>query len=266
MFRLLVPLLAILLAAPALASSDHPVICIDPGHGGSQNGAVGPEEQKEKDVALEVAKRLAEDLRAKLGAKVILTRETDVEVDLEERVRIANEAKADVFVSIHCNSMPTQRARRLANGMETYFLSAEASGEAAKDLAARENAEQRKKEQSGDALSFILDDLARTQAHRDASRLAYTVHQKMTGAVKAHDRGVHQAPFVVLMGAEMPAILVEIGYISHPRESKKLLEKGYQRKIAESLAVGIGDFLELIGKRSSGGEQPAQADVSTTQP
>lgn len=265
MFRLFVPLLTILLAAPALADGARPVICVDPGHGGSKNGAIGPANRKEKDVALEVSLRLAKELESKLGAKVVLTRDEDVEVDLEERVRIANQARADVFISIHCNSMPTARARRLAHGMETYFLSAEASGEAARDLAARENAEQVKREEKTDPLAFILDDLARTQAHQDASRLAYTVHQKMVGRAKANDRGVHQAPFVVLMGAEMPAILVEIGYISHPRESKKLVQAKYQQQVAESLAEGIGEFLEQIGKRS-GGDAPPQADLSTSAP
>ncbi|MFN7131712.1 MAG: N-acetylmuramoyl-L-alanine amidase [Myxococcales bacterium] len=260
------PFLVLLAAAPALADGGAPVICVDPGHGGKQEGAVGPGNRREKDVALQVGKLVAQELKSRLGARVVMTRERDEEVDLEERVRIANEAGADVFVSIHCNSMPTSRARRLAHGMETYFLSAEASGDAAKAVVARENAEQKKKEGPTDALSFILNDLARTQAHRDASRLAYAVHQKMTGQLDATDRGVHQAPFVVLMGAEMPAILVELGYISHEQESKLLTDKAYQQRLARALTDGIEEFLTLVGRRTGPETPPARAESATDAP
>ncbi|HEY6336900.1 MAG TPA: N-acetylmuramoyl-L-alanine amidase, partial [Candidatus Sulfotelmatobacter sp.] len=145
-----------------------------------------------------------------------------------------------VFVSIHANSMPTEAERRTAHGVETFFLSADASDAAAQATADRENDEGGAvPEEQGDEVTAILDDLTRSQAHADSSRLAYVVQHQLSSDLSVPDRGVKQAPFRVLMGARMPAILVEIGFISSPREGKLLLDSGYQDRVARSLAAAI---------------------------
>ena len=223
------------------------VVFLDAGHGGKQDGAVGARGQKEKDVALQVVQRLKGELE-KSGAKVLLTREADVDVDLWHRMTRANEAKADLFVSVHCNAMPYGRARAVTRGIETYFLSADATDEQAQRVVARENGEAKRLKRSVDPLASILDDLAQTEAHHDASAFAYAVHQQIVEDLGAADRGVQQAPFIVLMGAQMPAILVEVGFLSHPEESKLLSDKDYQARIAASLVRAIVSFGES-GKR-----------------
>jgi N-acetylmuramoyl-L-alanine amidase len=145
--------------------------------------------------------------------------------------------------------MPVGPSRWGTHGVETYFLSAEAGGEQAERVAARENAEARKQQGSGDALANILSDLAQTEAHHDASSLAYSVHQRLVKDLGAPDRGVHQAPFIVLMGAEMPAILVEVGFLTSPVEGPKLADKAYQARIADSLVDGIAAYLGEVANR-----------------
>ena len=226
-----------------------PVVWLDAGHGGKIDGAVGRQGEKEKDVALQIAKRLKEELEKKLGATVGLTRDGDQDIDLTDRMLQANDAHADVFVSVHCNAMPPGWTRSVTHGIETYFLSAEATGEQAARVVALENAEARQAKASGDPLANILSDLARTEAHHDAAALAYAVHQRMVKDLGAPDRGVHQAPFIVLEGAQMPAILVEVGFLTHPAESKLLSDKAYQGKIAASLTAAIAGFLEDLGRR-----------------
>ncbi len=141
--------------------------------------------------------------------------------------------------------MPTRKLREKTDGVETYFLSASASGEEAKKVAARENAEiaTQARGTSQDTLSFILADLQRSETHADSSRLAYAVHESLIGATGATDRGVQQAPFYVLMGLEAPAILVETGFISHPDEGPKLSDAEYQKTLASAIAAGVKQFL-----------------------
>lgn len=237
----------LLLAAllPTVAAAGAPVIVIDPGHGGSQEGALGPGGLLEKHLALTIAKKLKAQLEKEAGAKVVLTRDRDALVHLSERVTLANSKRPELFVSIHANSMPTAKQRRLNAGIETYFLSASASGEEAKKVAARENAEVggQPKGQAGDTLSFILADLQRTETHVDSSRLAYAVHERLIAETGAVDRGVQQAPFYVLMGLEAPAVLVEVGFVSHPEEGKQLADAGYQDKLAAAISAGVQKFL-----------------------
>ncbi|MGA9524197.1 MAG: N-acetylmuramoyl-L-alanine amidase [Myxococcaceae bacterium] len=242
-------LAALLLAAPAWAR--ELVVVIDPGHGGDQQGAEGPEGTLEKDVALQLAKKLREELKKELGARVLLTRERDTDLHLSERVAWANRRRPDLFISLHANSMPTHRLRQRVQGIETYFLSANASGADAASTADRENAEGPAVDRTsrGDTLAFILDDLQRAEAHVDSSRLAYAVHQKLIEHTRAEDRGVQQAPFYVLNGLDAPAILVEIGYISHPTEGPKLKTSAYQVKLVRALSEGVSDFVQQIGAR-----------------
>lgn len=237
-------LTALVLAAPVVASraeAREPVVCIDPGHGGEKDGALGPGQQREKAITLQIAARLRAELLRR-GFPVVMTRQADVPVELAARMRLANERQADLFVSVHCNSMPLGPGRARARGVETYFLSAEATGEQARRVAELENAEAGAAGEQGGDLAAILDDLARSEAHRDASTLASTVHQRLVSDLDAPDRGVHQAPFLVLNGARMPAILVEVGFLSNPAESRKLTEPRYQARIARSLAAAIAEF------------------------
>lgn len=233
--------LCLLVSLPALAKD--PVVVIDPGHGGNQGGAIGPGDYLEKTFALELSKKLKTALISKVGARVLLTRERDLHVQLEDRVAVANKVSPDLFISIHANSMPTQGTRAVTSGAETYFLSAEASGEDARKVAARENAEARQSSRGGDALAYILADLQRAQSHGASSKLAYAVHGRLVAASGQVDRGVQQAPFYVLMGVEAPAILVEVGFISHPDEGQKLREPEFQQKVADAIAGGVQAFL-----------------------
>jgi N-acetylmuramoyl-L-alanine amidase len=144
-------------------------IFIDPGHGGKVHGAIGVNGQQEKHIALQVALRLHQQIKKELHLSAHLTRNTDVFLELKDRIRIANQAGADLFISIHCNSSPNGPMQVRAKGIETYFLSMEATGKQAYLVAARENAEAPSYSTSDDALSLILTDLVQTQAHHESS-------------------------------------------------------------------------------------------------
>jgi N-acetylmuramoyl-L-alanine amidase len=218
----------------------HSVV-IDPGHGGESHGAAGPDGILEKDVVLDVARRVAEKLKG-AGLRVILTRDQDVSLALQERTRIANEANADLFVSIHANAAPS----RLARGMETYFLSLDASDEASGRVAEREN------EAFGsgvsaagpgaDPVSAILGDLTDTEKLSDSDEFARLTHARLAAIDPVPSRGVKQAPFVVLMGVRMPAALIEIGFITNPTEGRGLAAAERQGEIAEAIAAAVLDF------------------------
>jgi N-acetylmuramoyl-L-alanine amidase len=242
----------VFLALAALPAFAGPVIVVDPGHGGAQNGAVSPKGDWEKDAALQISNLLANELATQLNATVKMTRRGDEDVTLANRVDWANGQNPDLFISVHLNSMPTRKQRMVTEGIETYFLSASASGEQARKVAARENAEfADKKSKSSDTLSFILADLQRSEAHADSSRLAYAVHEELVGATAGQDRGVQQAPFYVLMGLKAPAILVEVGYISHPSEGAKLVDPAYQLQAAQAIARGVKAFLSQVSAREA---------------
>lgn len=240
--------LLLLVGLPALAG---PLVVLDPGHGGNQEGAASPTGLKEKTLALDLAMKVRSALEKTVQARVRMTREKDLLLQLNDRVKWANEQRPDLFVSIHANSMPTKKLRLKTEGIETYFLSAAASGEQARKVAARENAELPSvaKGPGGDTLSFILADLQRSETHSDSSRLAYLVHEKLIRATGATDRGVQQAPFYVLMGLQAPAVLIEIGFISHPDEGAKLADLEYQAKLAQAIADGVAAFLTQINAR-----------------
>lgn len=225
------------LAAPSL------LVVIDPGHGGDKDGAIGPNRMKEKDAALAIARELRAELESR-GHRAILTRDDDRSLGLRERIRLANELRAELFISVHLNSLPLGADRERVSGVETYFLSAEASDSRAAALAREENSddEEGSAEVAGGALDAILADLARTEAHAASSRLAFWLHTRLLHGVPAKDRGVRQAPFTVLHGAEMPAVLVEVGYISHPEEARRLADPDEQRRIASALADGVDAF------------------------
>jgi N-acetylmuramoyl-L-alanine amidase len=244
---------ACLLALPALAEQQPPlVVVLDPGHGGKwpHDGAHGGRGLHEKVIALQVARKTKESLEGQ-GATVILTRDTDEDIPLADRVRIANEAGADVFLSIHCNSMETLGDRKVTRGVETYFLSPDPTDAEAKMLAQLENGgpEAVPLPRSSDPVAGILNDLALGQARNDSAALAQIVQQRMVRGTRATSRGVRQAPFLVLSGTRMPSVLVEIGFISHPREGRMLGRDRYQRRVAQALADGVRDFADKVLSR-----------------
>ncbi|HUP46328.1 MAG TPA: N-acetylmuramoyl-L-alanine amidase [Thermoanaerobaculia bacterium] len=207
-------------------------IVIDPGHGGKEVGAVGPTGVMEKDVALHVARKLAGALQSRLGARVILTREDDSIVSLDQRTALANQYRADLFLSVHMNAAVVKDAR----GSETYFLSLEASDELARRAAETENAAGG----SGDGdLQLILWDLAHQEYLQESSRFAQAIQEEMNRATGVRNRGVKQAPFKVLLGATMPAALVEIGFITNPEEESKLQSSAFQDMMVEAIVRAV---------------------------
>jgi N-acetylmuramoyl-L-alanine amidase len=214
-------------------------VIIDAGHGGKDPGATGPSGLVEKDVVLDIAIRLRDLMRRELPWRVTLTRDTDVFIPLEERTAIANSAGADLFVSIHANAAE----RSEAHGIETYFLDL-ASDEQSMRVAARENATPLSKVND---LQHILRDLLMTSKRNESSLLAGSVQRAMVQAPPAgknsRDLGVKHAPFLVLMGAEMPAILIEAGFISHPVEERRLADPKHRAQVARAIFEGIKDYL-----------------------
>ena len=239
------PLAVLLALAAGAASASLPaepawVAVVDPGHGGEKDGALGPGGVREKDLTLQIARRVAARLRRQ-GARVVLTRSADRAVGLAERAARANAEGADLFLSIHLNSLPGP-ARARARGVETYFLSADASDASATAVAARENADRLAGEPEPDPrdpVSGILQDLADTDALSRSSQLAYAVHERLVKGLRSEDRGVKQAPFYVLAGARMPAVLIEVGFVSNAAEVRKLATPAYQDEVAEAIAEGV---------------------------
>ncbi len=214
-------------------------VVIDPGHGGKDPGAISPSGLQEKEVTLRVAKQLAEELRAKLGCEVILTRDRDVFVSLEERIAIANRREADLFISLHVNSAPN----RAAKGLETYILDLATDQESMR-VAAQENASSTR---SFSDLQGILMDLMHNAKANESLKLAGTVQENMvSGLRQSHgevkDLGVKKAPFIVLLGAKMPAVLVEIGFISNPQEEERLRSQPYLAQVARKIAGGVAEY------------------------
>lgn len=217
-----------------LDTSAIDTIVIDPGHGGKEVGATGPTGALEKELTLEISRKLR-DLLASRGLRVILTRNEDVLLDLDQRTAIANQYKADLFLSVHLNAVPFQSAR----GAETYFLSLEATDERARLSAERENAEQPQPRAAGSDLDLILWDLAQQRYLKESSRFAELIQDEMAAATGIERRGVKQAPFRVLLGAMMPAALVEVGFISNPDEESMLVNPEYQSEIAAALSQAV---------------------------
>ena len=224
---------ALALSARAGDPPVHPIV-VDPGHGGADFGAKGAGGVLEKDLTLAVARRLAAELRAR-KLPVLLTRDSDVFIPLSERTAIANRAEARFFVSIHGNSAPEAEIA----GSETYFLSVEASDDEAMRVALVENdvyGQAGTAADSRDVVGQVLGDLIRTEHLRESSDLAATIQRSLAKLPDGTSRGVKQAPFVVLTGTNMPAALVEIGFVTNAAEAKRLGQKAAQVRLAEALA------------------------------
>jgi len=228
------------------------VIVIDAGHGGEDTGAIGPDGTMEKDITLGVAKALEKKLKERTDARIILTRQDDTYIPLKERTDIANREKADIFISVHANSA----YKSGASGVETFFLSFEASDSDVRHLAALENnivTVDREETKDSDDLESILWDLAETETHHESALLSELIHNRLIDAMGGENRGVKQAPFVVLVGATMPAVLVEVGFISNPDEEKKLTLPPVRENIAGAIAEGVANFEKELEKRKATG-------------
>jgi N-acetylmuramoyl-L-alanine amidase len=225
-------------------------IVIDAGHGGHDSGTLGPGGIQEKDVVLDVALRVGKLLHQRLGAEVVYTRDDDTFIPLETRTAIANKAQADLFLSIHANSSREPEAR----GVEVYYLNF-TSDPSALDVAARENAVSTQG-------VYQLSDLVRKIALKDkideSREFAADVDRALYAGLKdgnagLKDRGVKKAPFVVLIGAQMPSILAEISFLTNPEDAQQLRQGEYRQRIAESLDIGVERYL-----RGLSGMRPAE--------
>jgi N-acetylmuramoyl-L-alanine amidase len=225
-------------AAPAEPPAVRTVV-IDPGHGGEEVGAKGPGGTLEKDVTLTIARKLRATLLNSFGLQVFLTRDKDQEVPLDQRTAIANNYKADVFVSIHANASRAHGAK----GSEVYFLSYQASDDEARRMALSEGAALPVIDAAtGSDLAFILWDMAQAEHLEESSALASRIQEEIAQVTGSEGRGIKQAPFRVLVGAGMPAVLVELAFISNPEEEKLLGNEAYQAKVVAALARGISRY------------------------
>ena len=232
------------------AASPLGVIVLDAGHGGHDSGAVGPGGVMEKDVVLDVTRRAARLVEERLGVKVVLTRDSDTFVSLRDRTSFANRERADLFVSIHANA----HRQSASEGVETYFLSSEATDSEARQVAALENGvvqlERSSSRGKTDLVKTILWDLAQSEFQLESSRLAEIVLDSMTRSLRIPTRGVKQAGFYVLGGAAMPAVLIEVGFVTNPREERKLRDGRYRDEIARAIFAGIAEYKRHVDQRS----------------
>lgn len=237
--------------APALASPPGKIlVMLDPGHGGKDPGAIGPTGLMEKDVVLAIGRQIRERLSSDDRFVVRMTRDTDLFIPLEERTALANQAQADIFVSLHINSS----RNRNAEGISTYVLS-HASDREALELAARENGVSVKKLS---AVKFIIDDLSTYGRKKESLRLAKSVNDSIVKNVRSRhgpvqNLGLKQAPFYVLVGARMTAVLVETSFISNRREEARLRTRDYLETIADSVVEAIRYYGEKNGAIASAG-------------
>ena len=219
-------------------------IVLDPGHGGKDPGAIGNSKSNfEKEIALIIVKKLKKMIEDNLNVKVLLTRDKDEFVSLQQRTQFANSNAANLFISIHCNAHRNEEV----NGVEVYYLSTAKTDDARAvealenqvvyDFEGGEEAVQRY-----DDLAFILADMAQSEHLEESYQLGMKLQNNLVGATESFNRGVKQANFYVLRGAFMPAVLVEVGFLSNKAEEKKLIKSSYQDELVEALFQGIKDF------------------------
>src|SRR5438270_9691302 len=219
-------------------------LVIDPGHGGHDTGTIGPTGLMEKDLCLDVALRLGKIIEQRLpGAEVIYTRSDDSFVPLEERTNIANQSKADLFISIHANSSRDTGAR----GIETYYLNMKGSAEAM-EVAARENATA---QEGVHDLENLVKKIAQTEKIDESKEFAQDIQESLSKRIQKsgkniRNRGVRKAPFVVLVGADMPSILTEISFLSNPADERLLKNPEHRQRVAEGLFQGVANYLQSL--------------------
>ncbi|MFQ5525744.1 MAG: N-acetylmuramoyl-L-alanine amidase [Thermoanaerobaculia bacterium] len=218
-------------------------VILDPGHGGDDPGASSGEDAVEKELTLRLARRLKSGLEEALNVRVVLTRTNDADLSLDSRSALANQYKGDLFISLHLNSSPNRSAR----GAETYFSSFDATDSEAQRTAAIENAS------AGDPLydlQLMLWDLAQSRYLGQSQSLAGLVQDELNQALGLRDRGVKQAPFRVLLGAAMPAVLVELGFLSNPTEKGKLQDSEYRGELIDALVRAVSRYKATLERSS----------------
>jgi len=226
------------------SSQEIQTIVIDPGHGGRMEpGAQGKFGTLEKDIALALGLKLKAVIERNLPVRVVLTRESDVSVSLENRAARANSEKADLFISIHANSS----FRKDAHGSESFFLSREATDDEARRLAYLENNPAEFEKGIGgdneDEITMILWDMAQSAYLKESSLLAETIQEELNYLLRTRNRGIKQAPFKVLTGVACPAVLVEVAFISNPEEERKLQTEWFQNNVAEAIYRGLENYI-----------------------
>ena len=223
---------------------------IDPGHGGEEVGALGPGGAMEKDVTLGIARKLRGALVNGLGVQAFLTRDRDVEVPLDERAAFANNYKADLFISIHANASRSHGAK----GSEVYFLSYQSTDEESRRVAASEGAvEVSSSVAAGSDLALILWDMAQAEHLEASSALATRIQEELAEVTGSQGRGIKQAPFRVLVGAAMPAVLLEVAFISNAEEEKLLVSEAYQNKVVGAVVRGVARYQHQRASVAGGG-------------
>ena len=228
--------------SPSTKSQNSKIVVIDAGHGGKDGGAVNGK-LLEKDIVLSLALKIGNELKKK-GYKIYYTRSNDRFINLRDRTKIANDKKANMFISIHANAAPNKKAASSMQGFETFFLSP-ARSERSKEIAEKENQSDLEEANYFSKQNF-LHSLSREKIIA-SNRLAIDIQRHtlslLSKRYKVNDGGVREAPFWVLVGAQdMPAVLVEVGYITHPIESKRLASKSYQDLLAQGIANGIQSY------------------------
>jgi N-acetylmuramoyl-L-alanine amidase len=224
-------------------------IVIDAGHGGHDTGTIGPTGLMEKDLCLDVALRLGKIIQQRLpSAEVVFTRDDDTFIPLERRTEIANEAKADLFISVHANSSQDRQAR----GIETYYLNFTGSSDAM-EVASRENA---LSENAVHDLQDIVAKIARNEKIEESRDLATMIQDSLSKRMENlnrgdRNRGVRKAPFVVLIGADMPSVLAEISFLSNPSDEKWLKNPENRQRVADGLYRGIESYLQSTNSLAS---------------
>lgn len=235
-------------------------IVIDAGHGGHDTGTIGPTGLMEKDLCLDVALRLGKIIQQRLpGAEVVFTRSDDSFIPLEERTRIANESRADLFISIHANSSHDHAAR----GIETYYLNLKGSPDAM-EVAARENATA---QESVHDLEDMVKKIARSEKIDESREFASDIQESLAKRIQrsartVRDRGVRKAPFVVLIGADMPSVLTEISFLSNPADEQLLKKPEHRQKVAEGLYQGVASYLHSLNSMTL--NMPPKAGENST--
>lgn len=218
------------------------VIVIDPGHGGKDTGAIGHRKIREKDIVLALSRRIAKVLKKRFKAEIILTRSKDRFISLEKRDRIAVSKKADIFLSIHANAA----SRKKANGIEIYYLD-NATDEAAERLAVREN---RGSQKSLSDLKKILSTLIQTESTELSRILAKEIYaslkKRVASRYKVERLYIRTALFYVLVGAQAPSVLLEVGFVTNPKEARRLTQKEYQEHYAEAISEGIERYFKTL--------------------
>jgi N-acetylmuramoyl-L-alanine amidase len=228
---------------PVQPFRENKIVVIDPGHGGLETGAKGRNGTEEKNITLAIGLKLKSIIERNLAARVVLTRDKDIDVSLDSRAAIANNNRADVFISIHTNSS----FRKDARGSETFFLSRNATDEEARRLAYLENSSAEVAsgmvDDNKDEIQMILWDMAQAAYLKQSSQLAEFIQKELNVLLGTEDRGIKQAPFKVLTGVACPAVLVEVAFISNPEEESKLETEQFQRSVAQAVYRGLMNYL-----------------------